>query len=140
MGNDAKRYDTQASSRRVSAKKLSAIQHDFHDAAALRLRQNAALKGKARQFGAGSILRKRLSPCAPRARGQPTGRGIVSIADEIADRAIDYTNRALQMMPSYRQAAIDAVKKLREGLVGKPASEAALAKLDDYLKQLQREP
>jgi hypothetical protein len=64
----------------------------------------------------------------------------VSILDEIVDRAIDYTNRALQTMPSYRQAAIDALKKLRAGLVGKDSSEAALAKLDDYLKKLEREP
>ena len=64
----------------------------------------------------------------------------MSILDEIVDRAIDYTQRALQTMPSYRSAAIDALKKLRAGLVGKAGSEAALAKLDDYLRQLEREP
>ncbi|MDE3176637.1 MAG: hypothetical protein KGM15_11105 [Pseudomonadota bacterium] len=64
----------------------------------------------------------------------------MGLLDEIVDRAIDYTNRTLQTMPSYRQTAIEGLKKLRANLARKDSEEAALARLDDYLKQLEREP
>ena len=65
---------------------------------------------------------------------------MVSILDEIVDRAIEYTNRSLKAMPSYRNAAIEGLKNLRESLAKKDSDDPALARLDDYLKQLERAP
>lgn len=64
----------------------------------------------------------------------------MSILDEIVDRAIDHTKRSLQAMPSYRRTATEGLRKLRESLAEKDSDDPALARLDDYLKQLEREP
>ncbi len=56
--------------------------------------------------------------------------------DEIVDRAIDYTNRILKDMPSYREAALAGLRKLRAGLAEKSPRDPALKRLDDYLEGL----
>jgi len=60
----------------------------------------------------------------------------VSALDDIVDRAIDYTNRILNTMPSYRQAAIAGLRKLRAALVEKTPDDPAIARLDAYLESL----
>ena len=63
----------------------------------------------------------------------------MSVLEEIVDRAIDYTRRTLKAMPTYRAAAIDGLKKLRENIARQAPDDAALARLDAYLKALELE-
>jgi hypothetical protein len=60
----------------------------------------------------------------------------VSELDGIVDRAIDYTKRILQTMPSYHAAAVAGLRKLRAGLAEKSPDDPALQRLDAYLKSL----
>jgi hypothetical protein len=60
----------------------------------------------------------------------------VSALDDIVDRAIDYTNRILQTMPSYHATAVAGLHKLRAGLAEKSPGDPALKRLDDYLESL----
>jgi hypothetical protein len=57
----------------------------------------------------------------------------VNTLDEIVDRAIEYTNLILRRMPSYRDTAVDGLRKLRESLAAKAPDDPALDKLDAYL-------
>ena len=56
--------------------------------------------------------------------------------DEIVDRAIEYTNLILRKMPSYKDAAIAGLRKLRDSLSEKSPHDPAIAKLDAYLDSL----
>jgi hypothetical protein len=62
----------------------------------------------------------------------------VSALNDIVDRAIDYTNRILRSMPSYHEAAVAGLRKLRAGLAEKSPGDPALQRLDDYLDSLPR--
>ena len=53
--------------------------------------------------------------------------------DEIVDRAIDYADRILQTMPSYREAAIGGLRVLRSNLAERAPDHPAVQRLDDYL-------
>jgi hypothetical protein len=53
--------------------------------------------------------------------------------DEIVDRAIEYTNRIRQVMPSYHGATVAGLRKLRDSLAEKSPGDPALKRLDDYL-------
>jgi hypothetical protein len=64
------------------------------------------------------------------------GREHVSTADDIVDRAIEYTNRILGTMPNYRTAAITGLRRLRDSLAKKSPHEPALNWLDDYIDKL----
>jgi hypothetical protein len=57
----------------------------------------------------------------------------VSALDDIVDRAIDFTNRILRTMPSYKDAAVAGLRKLRAGLADKSPGDPALERLDGYL-------
>jgi hypothetical protein len=59
--------------------------------------------------------------------------------DDIVDRAIDYTNRILHAAPSYHEAAVAGLRKLRAGLAQKSPGDPALKRLDDYLENLPRQ-
>jgi hypothetical protein len=61
---------------------------------------------------------------------------LLSALEDIVDRAIDYTNQILHTMPTYRSAAIEALRKLRENLARQGPDDPALRKLDDYLDRL----
>ena len=56
--------------------------------------------------------------------------------EEIVDRAIEYTDKILNTMPSYRQAAIVGLRKLRVALAEKAPDDPAIARLDAYLQSL----
>ena len=56
--------------------------------------------------------------------------------EDIVSRAIDYTNSILSMMPTYRQAAIAGLRKLRAALAANAPDDPALGRLDDYLESL----
>ncbi len=60
----------------------------------------------------------------------------MSALEDIVDRAIGYTNKILSTMPSYRQAAIAGLRKLRAALAEKSPDDPALARLDEYLESL----
>lgn len=60
----------------------------------------------------------------------------MSALDEIVDRAIEYTNKILNTMPSYRAAAIEGLRKLRAALAQKTPDDPAIARLDAYLESL----
>jgi hypothetical protein len=60
----------------------------------------------------------------------------VSALDEIVDRAIEYTNLILRRMPSYRDAALEGLRKLRESLAAKAPDDPAIGKLDAFLSDL----
>ena len=49
------------------------------------------------------------------------------------DRAIEYTNRIRQVMPSYHGATVAGLRKLRDSLAEKSPGDPALKRLDDYL-------
>jgi len=66
-----------------------------------------------------------------------TNGGRLSALDDIVDRAIDYTNRIVETMPSYRAPAIAGLQRLREALAIKHPDDPAIARLDAYLKSLQ---
>jgi hypothetical protein len=57
----------------------------------------------------------------------------VSALDEIVDRAIDFTNRIVKAMPSYRSATLRGLRKLRASLGEKSPGHPALKRLDDYI-------
>ena len=57
----------------------------------------------------------------------------MSALDEIVDRAIEYTNRIRQVMPSYHGATVAGLRKLRDSLAQKSPDDPALKRLDDYL-------
>jgi hypothetical protein len=69
-------------------------------------------------------------------RDQQTEKTAVSALDEIVDRAIAYTNTLLQMMPSYREAAVGGLRKLRDALAQKSPDDPALEKLGVYIETL----
>ena len=78
------------------------------------------------------------SPIAPDSSiAVETGGGRLSALNEIADRAIEYTNRILQTMPSYRAPAIAGLQGLREALAEKYPDDPAIQKLDAYLNALR---
>ena len=60
----------------------------------------------------------------------------MSALDEIVDRAIDYTNKILNTMPSYRGAAIEGLRKLRAALAQSAPDDPAILRLVDYLSGL----
>jgi hypothetical protein len=53
--------------------------------------------------------------------------------DEIVDSAIEYTNRIRKLMPSYHEATVAGLRKLRDSLAQKSPGDPALQRLDDYL-------
>ena len=55
----------------------------------------------------------------------------------IVDRAIEFTNKVLYALPSYRQAAIEGLHKLRSALEERSPDDPAIAKLDAYLESLR---
>ena len=57
----------------------------------------------------------------------------MSALDEIVDRAIEYTKRIRQVMPSYHGATVAGLRKLRDTLAQKSPDDPALKRLDDYL-------
>ena len=57
----------------------------------------------------------------------------MSALDEIVDRAIEYTKRIRQVMPSYHGATVAGLRKLRDSLAQKSPDDPALQRLDDYL-------
>lgn len=60
----------------------------------------------------------------------------MNLLGEIVDRAIDYTDRIVHEMPSYREAAIEGLRKLGLGLAEKSPEHPAIRKLFDYLAAL----
>ncbi len=62
----------------------------------------------------------------------------MSALDEIVDRAIEYTNLILRRMPSYKDAAIDGLRTLRDSLAAKSPDDPAIGKLDAYLETLDK--
>jgi hypothetical protein len=82
------------------------------------------------------ILRNRRPRCASPGKHRVSSGASVSALDEIVDRAIDYTNRILNVMPSYREAAVAGLRRLRDGLAEKSPGDPALKRLDDYLEGL----
>ncbi len=56
--------------------------------------------------------------------------------DEIVDRAIAYTDTLLRIRPTYRQAAVGGLRKLRDALAQKSPDDPAIARLDAYLDAL----
>ncbi len=64
------------------------------------------------------------------------GRDTLSALEEIVDRAIDYTDRILGAMPTYRGAAIEGLRKLRDNLSQRAPDDPAIGKLDAYLANL----
>jgi hypothetical protein len=58
----------------------------------------------------------------------------MSALDDIVDRAIDFTDRILEKMPSYRRATVTGLRKLRDSLSQKSPGHSAIARLDAYLK------
>jgi len=63
----------------------------------------------------------------------------VSALDEIVDRAIEYTKRIRQVMPSYHGATVAGLRKLRVSLAQKSPGDPALKRLDEYLDGLPRD-
>ena len=64
----------------------------------------------------------------------------MSALDDIVDRAIDFTNRILAAMPSYRGATLRGLRKLRASLAQKSPDHPAIKRLDDYLEALMGRP
>jgi len=64
---------------------------------------------------------------------------LVSALDDIVDRAIDYTTRIQQTMPSYRAAAVEGLRKLRDNLAQNSPDDPAILKLDAYLERILRD-
>jgi hypothetical protein len=57
--------------------------------------------------------------------------------EDIVQRAINYTNGVLDRMPSYREAAVAGLRKLRAALAANSPDDPALAELDAYLESLE---
>jgi hypothetical protein len=60
----------------------------------------------------------------------------LSALDDIVDRAIDFTNRILRAMPSYRSATLRGLRRLRLSLSQKFPDHPAIRRLDEYLEAL----
>ena len=60
----------------------------------------------------------------------------MNLLGEIVDRAIDYTDRIVIEMPSYREAAIEGLRRLALSLAEKSPEHPAIRKLFDYLDAL----
>jgi hypothetical protein len=60
----------------------------------------------------------------------------MNLLGEIVDRAIDYTDRIVLEMPSYREAAIEGLRRLGLSLAEKSPEHPAIRKLFDYLDAL----
>ncbi len=60
----------------------------------------------------------------------------MNLLGEIVDRAIDYTDRTVHEMPSYRQAAIEGLRRLGLSLAEESPEHPAIRKLFDYLDTL----
>ena len=58
----------------------------------------------------------------------------MNLLGEIVERAIDYTDRIVIEMPSYREAAIEGLRRLGLGLAQKSPDHPAVRKLFDYLE------
>jgi hypothetical protein len=56
--------------------------------------------------------------------------------EDRAERAIDYTRRVLQSMPTYRGAAIASLRRWRDLLAAESPDDPAIRKLDDCLARL----
>ncbi len=56
---------------------------------------------------------------------------------DIVGRAIAYTNNLLNLMPTYRPAAISGLRTLRAALAARQSTnDPAFARLDEYLESL----
>jgi hypothetical protein len=64
----------------------------------------------------------------------------MNILGEIVDRAIDFTDRMVFAMPSYREAAIAALRRLGVRLAKNSPDHPAVRKLFDYLDALAGGP
>lgn len=60
----------------------------------------------------------------------------MNLLGEIVDRAIDYTDRIVFEMPSYREAAIEGLRRLGLSLAEKSPDHPAIRKLFDYVDAL----
>jgi hypothetical protein len=60
----------------------------------------------------------------------------MNLVAEIVERAIDYTDRIVTDMPSYREAAIEGLRRLGLSLAEKTPDHPAIRKLFDYLDAL----
>jgi hypothetical protein len=58
--------------------------------------------------------------------------------EDIADRAIEYTDLVLHRTPSYRETAVAALRKLRDNLARRAPDDGAIRRLDHYLDRLSR--
>jgi len=95
-----------------------------------------ALAGRSRQNGTRLSLRNRNLYCALEPGELEPGGVNVSALEDIVDRAIEYTNKILNTMPSYRSSAIEGLRKLRIALADKTPDDPAIARLDAYLESL----
>lgn len=73
-----------------------------------------------------------------RPQREPIQRGQTKVdaLEDIVDRAIDYTDRILQNMPGYRNAAVAGLRNLRSNLAERAPDHPALGRLDTYLAGL----
>jgi hypothetical protein len=85
-------------------------------------------------------LRNRRPLCGAALGDLKPGGFEVSALEDVADRAINYTNSVLNKMPSYREPAIAGLRKLRGALAAQTPEDPAIAKLDAYLESLDRSP
>jgi len=99
-------------------------------------RRSAECGATLSRFGAPADLRNRRPRCAFLGKQTFSCGAKVSALDDIVDRAIDYTNRIRQVMPSYHGATGEGLRKLRDSLAEKSPGDPALQRLDDYLKGL----
>ena len=92
---------------------------------------------KRRQNGTRRRLRNRSRYCRLALDDLEQGEVCVNTLEGIADRAIEFTNKVLHTLPSYRPAAIDGLRKLRSALEERSPGDPAIAKLDTYLESLR---
>jgi hypothetical protein len=62
----------------------------------------------------------------------------LSAFEDIADRAIEYTDLVLHRTPSYRETALASLRKLRDNLARRASDERAIRRLDLYIDRLSR--
>lgn len=62
----------------------------------------------------------------------------MSELEDIVDRAIAYTDTLLRIRPTYLQAAVGGLRKLRDALALKSPDDPSIEKLDAYLEALVR--
>ncbi len=60
----------------------------------------------------------------------------MNLLGEIVERAIGYTDRIVIEMPTYREAAIEGLRKLGTALAEKSPDHPAVRRLFDYLDSL----